>query len=91
MAHLINRRGYWSLETSYRDPVTGKPRKRYLHYIGKRSSDPQARMAQMLDTAERKAEEIDAYQRAAFGETGAEGGEAQGGGAVLAASVPRGD
>ena len=55
--------------------MTGKPRKRYLHYIGKRSSDPQARMAQMLDTAERKAEEIDAYQRAAFGETGAERAE----------------
>lgn len=35
MAHLVNRRGYESLEESYRD-ANGKPRKRVLAYYGKR-------------------------------------------------------
>lgn len=34
MAHLVKRKGYWSLEESYRD-ANGKPRKRYLKYLGK--------------------------------------------------------
>lgn len=35
MAHIVNRRGYLSLEESYRDE-NGKPRKRVLAYFGKR-------------------------------------------------------
>jgi hypothetical protein len=35
MAHLVNRRGYYSLEESYRDE-SGKPRKRVVEYYGKR-------------------------------------------------------
>ena len=55
--YMRDRRGYWSLELT--PPPSGKPRKRsHLHYIGKRSSDPQARMAPTLHTAERKAEAI---------------------------------
>jgi hypothetical protein len=34
MAHYVQRKGYWSLEESYRDE-RGKPRKRYLKYLGK--------------------------------------------------------
>jgi len=36
MAHLVNRRGYFSLEESYRNE-NGKPRKRRLAYYGKRN------------------------------------------------------
>ena len=67
MPHIVNRRGYLSLEESYRDEH-GRPRKRVLAYYGK--SDP--RRDRMLATAERKAEEWDEWQRAEFGETGAE-------------------
>jgi len=35
MAHLCNRRGYFSLEESYRDEQ-GRPRKKRLAYFGKR-------------------------------------------------------
>ena len=72
MAHLVCRRGkYWSLEISVR--VGKKVRKQRLAYYGTRKpSDPEARMAQMLDTAERKAEEWDDYQRKEFGETASE-------------------
>jgi len=34
MPHYVQRKGYWSLEESYRD-ANGKPRKRYLKYLGK--------------------------------------------------------
>ncbi|MDR6305227.1 hypothetical protein GGQ85_002947 [Nitrobacter vulgaris] len=72
MSHLVCRRGkYWSIEESYRE--NGKVKKRVLRYLGaRRSDDPQIRMQQMLDTAERKAEAIADRQRAEFGETGAE-------------------
>jgi len=33
-AHWVNRKGYWSLEESYRDE-RARPRKRVLRYIGK--------------------------------------------------------
>jgi hypothetical protein len=59
------------LEQSYRDGK--KVRKRTLAYYGRQKpGDTQARMEQMLSTAERKAEAIDARQRRDFGETGAE-------------------
>lgn len=29
------RKGYWEERESYRDPVTGKPRSRFLRYLGK--------------------------------------------------------
>ena len=72
MAHLVCRRGkYWSLEISVR--VGKKVRKQRLAYYGtQKPSDPHARMAQMLDTAERKAEAVDAMQKATFGETASE-------------------
>lgn len=35
MAHEVCRRGYWSLEESYRDE-SGKPRKRVIEYYGKK-------------------------------------------------------
>lgn len=72
MAHLVCRRGkYWSIEESYRE--NGKVKKRVLKYLGtRRSDDPQVRMQQMLDTAERKGEEINEAQRQLYGETNAE-------------------
>lgn len=72
MAHLVCRKNrYWSLEESYREGK--RVRKRTLFYFGtRRPSDPQARYDQMLDTAERKAEEWDDYQRREFGETAGE-------------------
>lgn len=73
MAYKVLVKGkYWEERESFRDPVTGKPRSRFLRYIGKRNSDPQARMAQMVDTAERKGAAIDEAQRAMNGETNAE-------------------
>ena len=79
MAHWVLRRGrYWSLEESYRE--NGKVKKRVLKYEGRISffgfspiaRDPDERMAQMMATAERLAEKIDAEQRAKYGETAAE-------------------
>lgn len=72
MAHHVIRRGkYHSIEESYRE--NGKVRKRVLRYLGtRRSDDPQARMQQMLDTAESKGQEIDEAQRAKYGETASE-------------------
>lgn len=32
--HYVNRKGYWSLETSYRDE-RGRPRKKVVRYFGK--------------------------------------------------------
>ena len=72
MAHVVCRKGrYYSLEESYREGK--KVRKRTLFYFGtRRPSDPQARYEQMIATAERKAEEVDAMQREKFGETASE-------------------
>lgn len=72
MAHVVCRKGrYYSLEESYREGK--RVRKRTLFYFGtRRPSDPQARYEQMIATAERKAEEIDAMQREKFGETASE-------------------
>jgi hypothetical protein len=72
MAHLVCRRGkYWSIEESFRE--NGKVKKRVLKYLGaRRSDDPQIRMQQMLDTAERRGAEIDEAQRQLYGETSAE-------------------
>jgi hypothetical protein len=72
VAHIVCRQGrYYSLEESYREGK--KVKKRTLAYYGTRKpSDPQARMEQMLATAERKAEAIDEAQRREFGETAAE-------------------
>ena len=69
MVHVVCRKGrYYSLEESYREGK--KVRKRTLFYFGtRRPSDPQARYGQMIATAERKAEKIDAMQRETFGET----------------------
>lgn len=78
MSYIVRtRKGYYEERESYRDPITGKPRSRFLRYLGlsyfaPRSDDPEVRMAQMMATAERKGEEIDAMQREKYGETGAE-------------------
>jgi hypothetical protein len=47
MAHLCNRRGYWSLEESYRPGPGMKPRKRRLAYYGKYG--PPIEVKQMFD------------------------------------------
>jgi hypothetical protein len=69
MMHYVCRgEKYWLLEHSYREGK--KVRKRTLAYYGTRKpSDPEARMEQMLATADRKAEAIADEQRARFGET----------------------
>jgi hypothetical protein len=71
MSHYVLRRGkYWE---EYDHDPSNRGRKRFIRYWGRvNPNDPQARMAQMLDTAERKAAEIDAAQRARFGETATE-------------------
>lgn len=66
-------KGYWERRKSVREGK--RVRSVFVAYLGKRSDEPDARLAQMLDTAERKAEEVDAMQRERFGETGAERAE----------------
>jgi hypothetical protein len=43
MPHLVNRRGYWSLEESYREG--GRVRKRYIRYLGRFKIDWRATLA----------------------------------------------
>jgi hypothetical protein len=64
--HMINRRGYWSLEQSYRDE-NGKPRKRILQYFGRSTPEERA-----LDSALRIGRETEALQKKMFGETAVE-------------------
>lgn len=46
MAHLVNRKGYWSVEESYRDGK--RVRKRYIRYLGRYSIDWRAMFASEL-------------------------------------------
>jgi hypothetical protein len=68
MTHYILKRGrYWEEYAS----VPGKRgKKRFIAYHG--TTHPDARREQMLATADRKADEIAAWQRAEFGESGEE-------------------
>lgn len=69
MAHLVSRRGYFSLEESYRDE-RGRPRKRYLAYLGRYSIDWRATLASEVqgvdwDAIEREeAARVDAEEKA---------------------------
>jgi hypothetical protein len=80
--HTIYKRKGTALYAEVYSNIPGKRGgKKFVRYIGRvfgpfrfgpRATDLDARMAQMLDTAERKADEIAAEQREKYGETAEE-------------------
>lgn len=76
MAHLVNRRGYWSLEESiYRPGRT--PGKRVLAYYGKKftgfiAAQQSTAEERAYDSAMRIGAETERLQKAQFGETATE-------------------
>jgi len=76
MAHVVYKRRGNSVYAELYENVPGKRgKKRFLSYLGKVSASHDARREQMLATADRKAEEIAAWQRSEFGESGEERAE----------------